>query len=227
MEHQADSVLPLEKSTPQPEQGWSLVPQAQGGDMSSLSISASSGSTPQIDQSQMSKIAQMKSLFDQLGKDLQSGNLSAAKSDYAAIKKNAPQGASQSDNGPMAQMQSKMDQLGQALDSGDLAAAKTAYSDIQQSAPKGGPKGAPPAGGGASPSAGATTSASGGKSSSSSTSTDSRDLNGDGVVSAAEILIYSIMHPDLSKKDSDGTKAPEKAQETNTTQADLKVDTYA
>src|ERR1035437_112754 len=99
MEHQADSVLPLEKSTPQPEQGWSLVPQAQGGDMSSLSISASSGSTPQIDQSQMSKIAQMKSLFDQLGKDLQSGNLSAAKSDYAAIKKNAPQGASQSDNG--------------------------------------------------------------------------------------------------------------------------------
>jgi hypothetical protein len=113
------------------------------------------------------------------------------------------------------------------LDSGDLAAAKTAYSDIQQSAPKGGPKGAPPAGGGAPPSAGATTSASGGKSSSSSTSTDPRDLNGDGVVSASEILIYSIMHPDLSKKDSDGTKAPEKAQETNTTQADSKVDTYA
>ena len=192
--------------------------------MSSLSISANSGSMPQINQSQM---AQMKSQFDQLGKDLQSGNLSAAKSDYAAIKKNAPQGASQSDNGPMAQMQSKMDQLGQALDSGDLAAAKTAYSAIQQSAPKGGPKGAPPAGGDAPPATGGTKSASGGKSSSSSTSTDPRDLNGDGVVSAAESLIYSIRHPDLTKKDSDGAKAPEKAQDNSSTQADLKVDTYA
>jgi hypothetical protein len=191
--------------------------------MSSLSISANSGSMPQINQSQM---AQMKSQFDQLGKDLQSGNLSAAKSDYAAIKKNAPQGASQSNNGPMAEMQSKMDQLGQALDSGDLAAAKSAYSAIQQSVPTGGPKGAP-AGGDASATTGGTKSASGGNSSSSSTSTDPRDLNGDGVVSAAESLIYSIRHPDLTKKESDDAKAPEKAQDTSTTQADSKVDTYA
>ena len=192
--------------------------------MSSLSISANSGSMPQINQSQM---AQMKSQFDQLGKDLQSGNLSAAKSDYAAIKKNAPQGASQSDNGPMAQMQSKMDQLGQALDSGDLAAAKTAYSAIQQSAPKGGPKGAPPAGGDAPPATGGTKSASGGKSSSSSTSTDPMDLNGDGTVSASEKLIYSITHPDLTKKDSEGAKTQEKAQDVSSTQAKSKVDTYA
>ena len=192
--------------------------------MSSLSISANSASMPQVNQSQMT---QMKSLFDQLGKDLQSGNLSAAKSDYAAIKKNAPQGASQSDNGPMAQMQSKMDQLGQALDSGDLAAAKTAYSAIQQSAPQGMPKGAPPMGGGAPPSAGATSSASGGKSSSSSTSTDPMDLNGDGTVSASEKLIYSITHPDLTKKDSEGSKAQEKDQDTSSTQAKSKVDTYA
>ena len=193
--------------------------------MSSLSISASSGSTPQIDQSQMSKMAQMKSQFDQLGKALDSGDLTAAKQAYSAIQQNAPQG--QGDQGPMAQMKSKMGQLGQALDSGDLAAAKTAYSAIQQSAPKGGPKGAPPAGGGAPPATGETKSASGGKSSSSSTSTDPRDLNGDGVVSAAESLIYSIRHPDLTKKDSDGAKAQEKAQDTSSTQADLKVDTYA
>jgi hypothetical protein len=193
--------------------------------MSSLSISASSGSTPQINQSQMAKMAQMKSQFDQLGKALDSGDLTAAKQAYSAIQQNAPQG--QGDQGPVAQMKSKMDQLGQALDSGDLAAAKTAYSAIQQSAPKGGPKGAPPAGGDAPPSAGATTSASGGKSSSSSTSTDPRDLNGDGVVSAAESLIYSIRHPDLTKKESDDAKAPEKAQDTSTTQADSKVDTYA
>ena len=192
--------------------------------MSDLSISANSGSMPQINQSQMAKMAQMKSQFDQLGKALDSGDLTAAKQAYSAIQQNAPQG--QSDQGPMAQMKSKIDQLGQALDSGDLAAAKTAYSAIQQSAPKGEPKGAPPAGG-ASPSAGATTSASGGKSSSSSTSTDPMDLNGDGTVSAAEKLIYSITHPDLTKKDSDGAKAQEKAQDTSSTQADLKVDTYA
>jgi hypothetical protein len=193
--------------------------------MSSLSISASSGSTPQINQSQMAKMAQMKNQFDQLGKALDSGDLTAAKQAYSAIQQNAPQG--QGDQGPMAQMKSKMDQLGQALDSGDLAAAKTAYSAIQQSAPQGMPKGAPPMGGGAPPSAGATSSASGGKSSSSSTSTDPMDLNGDGTVSASEKLIYSITHPDLTKKDSEGSKAQEKDQDTSSTQAKSKVDTYA
>ena len=106
--------------------------------------------------------------------------------------------------------------LGRALDSA-----------LQQSVPTGGPKGAPPAGGGAPPSAGGAKSASEGKSSSSSTSTDPKDLNGDGTVSEAERLIYAIAHPDLSKKDSDGAKAQEKAQDTSSTQADLKVDTYA
>ena len=194
--------------------------------MSSFSVAANSGSMPQINQSQMAKMAQMKSQFDQLGKDLQSGDLSAAKSDYAAIKKNAPQEASQSDSGPMVQMQSKMDQLGQALDSGDLAAAKTAYSAIQQSAPKGGPKGAPPSGGGAPPSAGAATSASGAKASGSSTSTDPMDLNGDGTVSAAERLIYSINHPDLTKKLSDGTKAQERPEDTHSTGSKRSIDVY-
>ena len=193
--------------------------------MSSLSISASSGSTQQINQSQMVKMAQMKSQFDQLGKALDSGDLTAAKQAYSAIQQNAPQG--QADQGPMAQMKSKMDQLGQALDSGDLAAAKTAYSAIQQSAPNGGSKGATAEGGGATSSTGATASASGSKSSSSSTSTDPMDLNGDGTVSAAEKLIYAITHPDLTKKSSEGSKAQEKDQDANSAQAKSKLDTYA
>ena len=193
--------------------------------MSALSISANSGSMPPINQSQMAKMAQMKSQFDQLGKALDSGDLAAAKQAYSAIQQNAPQG--QGDQGPMAEMKSKMDQLGQALDSGDLAAAKKAYSTIQQSAPKGGPKGAPPAGGGAPPSSGATSSASGGKSSSSSTSTDPKDLNSDGTVTESERLIYSITHPDLTKKDSEGSKVQEKDQFTSSTQTKSKVDTYA
>jgi len=193
--------------------------------MSALSISANSGSMPPINQSQMAKMAQMKSQFDQLGKALDSGDLAAAKQAYSAIQQNAPLGAG--DQGPMAQMKSKMDQLGQALDSGDLAAAKTAYSAIQQSAPKGGPKGAPPVGGGAPPSAGGTKSASGGNSTSSSTSAGPMDLNGDGTVSAAERLVYSITHPDLTKKDSDSAKVQEKDQDTNSKQGQTKVDTYA
>ena len=195
--------------------------------MSALSISANSGSMPPINQDQMAKMAQMKSQFDALGKALDSGDLTAAKQAYSAIQQNAPQGAPQGDQGPMAQMKSKMDQLGQALDSGDIAAAKTAYSAIQQSAPKGGHKGAPPAGGGAPPSAGGTKSASGGNSTGSSTSAGPMDLNGDGTVSAAERLIYSITHPDLTKKDSDAAKAPEKDQDTSSAQAKTKVDTYA
>jgi ribosomal protein S20 len=185
--------------------------------MSNLSISASSGSMPPINQSQM---AQMKSQFDQLGKALDSGDLTAAKKAFSAIQKNAPQGAPQGDQGPMAQMKSTFDQLGQALDSGDLAAAKKAYSAIQQSAPKGGPKGAPP-------SAEGTKSASGGDATRSSTSTDPKDLNGDGTVTETERLIYAITHPDVTKKDSDGAKAQEKAQDTSSTEAKSKVDTYA
>jgi hypothetical protein len=194
-----------------------LFPNSQGGDMSNLSISASSGSMPPINQSQM---AQMKSQFDQLGKALDSGDLTAAKKAFSAIQKNAPQGAPQGDQGPMAQMKSTFDQLGQALDSGDLAAAKKAYSAIQQSAPKGGPKGAPP-------SAEGTKSASGGDATRSSTSTDPKDLNGDGTVTETERLIYAITHPDVTKKDSDGAKAQEKAQDTSSTEAKSKVDTYA
>jgi hypothetical protein len=53
------------------------------------------------------------------------------------------------------------------------------------------------------------------------------DLNGDGTVSEAERLIYSIVHPDLTKKDSDAAKAQEMIQETSSTQANGKVDTYA
>jgi hypothetical protein len=225
MEPQADSVLPKEQThTLQPEHGWSLVPQSQGGDMSSFSIAANSGSMPQINQSQMAKMAQMKSQFDQLGKALDSGDLTAAKQAYSAIQQNAPQGAG--DQGPMAQMKSKIDQLGQALDSGDLSAAKKAYSAIQQSAPQGMPKGTPPAGGGAPPSVGGTKSSSGGNSTGTSTSTDPMDLNGDGTVSAAERLIYSTRHPDLTKMDSDEAKAQETPEDTNSTGAKRSIDVY-
>jgi hypothetical protein len=191
--------------------------------MSGLSISANSGSMPQLNQSQM---AQMKSQFDQLSKALDSGDLTAAKKAYSAIQQNTPQNAPQGDQGPMAQLKSKFDQLGQALDSGDITAAKKAYSAIQQSAPKGGTMGASQEGGGAQPSAGGTRTTSGGKTTDSSSSTDPLDLNGDGTVTEAERLTYSITHPDLSRKASDTAKAKEKAQENNGTGSNPSIDVY-
>jgi len=70
--------------------------------------------------------------FQQLGKDLSAGNLSAAQSDFATLQKDAPSGtaapSSQSGN-PTAQA---FQQLAQDLQSGNLSAAQQDFSTIQQ-----------------------------------------------------------------------------------------------
>ena len=74
---------------------------------------------------------QFKQEFQQLGQDLQSGNLSAAQADFATLQQNAPQAAastSQSNN-PIAQA---FNQLSQDLQSGNLTAAQQDFSAIQQ-----------------------------------------------------------------------------------------------
>ncbi len=94
------------------------------------------------------KFQQLKSEFQQLGQDLQSGNLTQAQSDYAALSQNFP-GARQTGataatttaataattsstgNGTVAQ---QFAQLGQDLQSGNLQAAQQDYSNIQQTA---------------------------------------------------------------------------------------------
>jgi outer membrane protein assembly factor BamD (BamD/ComL family) len=75
---------------------------------------------------------QIQKEFQQLGKDLQSGNLSAAQSDFTTLQSLAPQSnsasASQSNN-PIAQA---FNQLGKDLQSGNLSAAQQDYNTIQQ-----------------------------------------------------------------------------------------------
>jgi hypothetical protein len=71
--------------------------------------------------------------FKQLGQDLQSGNLSAATADLAAIQKLEPQSptggtAAWYSNSPQGQ---EFSQMSQALQSGNLAAAQQDYSSIQ------------------------------------------------------------------------------------------------
>jgi outer membrane protein assembly factor BamD (BamD/ComL family) len=83
-------------------------------------------------QSAQSMFQQFQQTFQQLGKDLQSGNLSAAQSEFATLQQLQPQtnstSSSQSNN-PIAQAFS---QLSTDLQSGNLSAAQNDYTTIQR-----------------------------------------------------------------------------------------------
>lgn len=83
-------------------------------------------------QSIQNKRQQFQQEFQQLGQDLQAGNLTAAQADFATLQQSGPQAnstsASQSRN-PLAQA---FNQLSQDLQSGNVAAAQQDYATIQQ-----------------------------------------------------------------------------------------------
>jgi hypothetical protein len=82
-------------------------------------------------QSIQSQMQQFRQEFQQLGQDLQSGNLSAAQSDLSALQQLNPQAqtsASQSNN-PIAQ---EFSQLAKDIQSGNTSAAQQDYTQIQQ-----------------------------------------------------------------------------------------------
>jgi len=79
-----------------------------------------------------SKVKQMQQDFQQLGQDLESGNLSAAQSDFATLQQLTPQKNSSSSaqsNNPIAQA---FNQLSQDLQAGNLSGAQQDYSTIQK-----------------------------------------------------------------------------------------------
>lgn len=84
-----------------------------------------------------SKAQQIQQEFQQLGEDLQSGNLSAAQSDYATLEQLVPQNSASStsstsstqSSNPLAQA---FNQLGQDLQSGNLSGAQQDFAQIQQ-----------------------------------------------------------------------------------------------
>jgi outer membrane protein assembly factor BamD (BamD/ComL family) len=81
-------------------------------------------------QNMQSRMQQFQQEFQQLGQDLQSGNLSAAQSDFATLQQYAPQANSSSQStSPMAQA---FNQLSQDLQSGNVSAAQQDYATIQQ-----------------------------------------------------------------------------------------------
>jgi hypothetical protein len=83
-------------------------------------------------QTVQNNMQQFKQEFQQLGEDLQSGNLSAAQSDFVTLQQLGPKGLSdptiQSSN-PLSQAFSK---LSQDLSSGNTSGAQQDYAKIQQ-----------------------------------------------------------------------------------------------
>jgi len=83
-------------------------------------------------QSIQTRMQQFRQEFQQLGQDLQSGNLAAAQTDFAALQQVEPQSistASTQSNTPIGQA---FNQLSQDLKSGNLSAAQQDYATIQQ-----------------------------------------------------------------------------------------------
>jgi outer membrane protein assembly factor BamD (BamD/ComL family) len=93
----------------------------------SISGVSSSSSLSQSLQAWQAKAQKIETEFQQLGQDLQAGNLSQAQSDFSTLSQNFS-GSVQS-NSTLSQAFSS---LGTALQSGNLSAAQTAYSTLQQ-----------------------------------------------------------------------------------------------
>jgi len=95
---------------------------AVGGILSSTLFQALQGG--------QNKVQNQQNEFQQLGQDLQSGNLAAAQQDFATLMQNAP-AAAQGNNGNNTIGQA-LSALGQALQSGNLTAAQQDYATVQQ-----------------------------------------------------------------------------------------------
>jgi outer membrane protein assembly factor BamD (BamD/ComL family) len=107
------------------------------GILSSNLFSTGAAQNTQSSQSHPSVFQQIKTEFQQLGQDLQSGNLSAAQSEFTTLSQNLS-GASQSSattantatgNNALAQAYA---QLGKDLQSGNLQGAQQDFTNLQQ-----------------------------------------------------------------------------------------------
>jgi hypothetical protein len=93
----------------------------------SVSGISSTNSLSQNLQTWQAKAQKIQSEFQQLGQDLQAGNLSQAQSDFSALNQNIS--TPMQTNSSLAQA---FGALGSALQSGNLAAAQKAYTTLQQ-----------------------------------------------------------------------------------------------
>jgi hypothetical protein len=83
-------------------------------------------------QATQNKMTQFKAEFQQLGQDLQSGSLSAAQSDFAALQLLGPQASSTSPAQSGNAIGQDFTQLAKDLKAGNTSAAQQDYAKIQQ-----------------------------------------------------------------------------------------------
>jgi outer membrane protein assembly factor BamD (BamD/ComL family) len=83
-------------------------------------------------QSIQGRMQQFQQEFQQLGQDLQSGNLSAAQSDFATLQQSGPQANSTTSAQSTDPIVQAFNQLSTDLKSGNTAAAQQDYATIQQ-----------------------------------------------------------------------------------------------
>ena len=99
-----------------------------------MSVSSVSGSTATYDFSTIQQQRQQFGQeFQQLGSDLQAGNLTSAQADFATLQQNAPSG-SQGTGGASgtSSISSQFNQLSQDLQQGNVTAAQQDYTNLQQ-----------------------------------------------------------------------------------------------
>jgi outer membrane protein assembly factor BamD (BamD/ComL family) len=119
--------------------------------MSVSGISSSSLSTYSTTSGQ-GNFQQVQKAFQQLGQDLQSGNLSAAQSDFSTLQNLVPKLSAATSSAATSTVQSNnpllqnFDQLSKDLQSGNLSAAQQDYTNIQQAFQRFSPKSGGPEG---------------------------------------------------------------------------------
>lgn len=85
-----------------------------------------------ITQSSQTNTQQFRKQFLQLGQDLQSGNLSAAQSDFAQLQGLNPQTSSTSGTQSSSSISQEFNQLSTDLQSGNLSGAQQDYNNLRQ-----------------------------------------------------------------------------------------------
>jgi hypothetical protein len=92
-----------------------------------------------------SSLQKIEQEFQQLGNDLQSGNLSAAQADFITLQQDVPQTSSSSSQTHSNPIEQAFSQLSQDLKAGNLTAAQQDFQTIQQDFQNRGPQWSPPA----------------------------------------------------------------------------------
>ena len=88
-----------------------------------------------LTQAVQNRFQQIQTQFQQLGQDLQAGNLTQARQDFATLSQNFANGP-QSAATPSGGIAQALKTLGQDLQSGNLTAAQSDYAALQQSGPQ-------------------------------------------------------------------------------------------